>query len=406
MAGNGVRRAQNVGRMAVSAVKSNLLLFLIIVGCIIGFIIGVIANPAVQEIRDAEKKATTLMLIGFPGELLMNMLKMMVLPLIVASLVVATSSLDTQSAGRIGRRTVIFYLSTTFLASITGVLLAAAIQPGKIDREGGGDAKVNARTLDGFLDVIRSLFPSNIVEAAVFGHKTTYKTVPPQYETNYNVSVNGTLRNVTVMVYGGSNVVPTGTAMSPGMNVLGLVVFSIVFGGVLGRMGDQGAPMKGFFENLNDIVMVMVSLAMWYSPIGICSLIAQKVASMSDVAMLLALLGKFIATVLTGLVIHGLVTQPLIYFALTRKNPYKFIFGIRDAIFTAFGTSSSAATMPTTLRCVEENNKIDRRISRFVIPLGTTVNMDGGAFYEGVAALFIAQLNNRSMGVAQMVTIV
>lgn len=139
----------------VNFARQNLLLLLLITGCIIGFIIGTIIHSPVQGIRNPEDKATTLMLIGFPGELLMNMLKMMILPLIIASLVCSTSSLDARVAGRIGRRTLIFYLSTTLIASTVGVCLAAAIKPGEIGEGGGDKREKTARNLDGFLDVLR-----------------------------------------------------------------------------------------------------------------------------------------------------------------------------------------------------------------------------------------------------------
>ena len=149
------RYSRNTRRKVINVIRKNLLLLLIVIGCVFGFIIGVTINDAVQQIRDPEEKATTLMLIGFPGELLMNMLKMMILPLIVASLVCSTSSLDSRVAGRIGRRTLIYYLSTTFLAAIVGVLLASVIKPGEIGEEGEDKLPKSGRTLDGFLDVIR-----------------------------------------------------------------------------------------------------------------------------------------------------------------------------------------------------------------------------------------------------------
>lgn len=144
--------ASDIGRY----VKKNLLLVLIIIGCILGFIIGIVVNEPVQGIQDPEKKATAIMLIGFPGELLMNMLKMLVLPLIVASLVCAMASLESKAAGRIGRRTVIYYLSTTIIAAVVGIVLTAAIRPGKIDKPMNvGESMENVRTIDGFLDLLR-----------------------------------------------------------------------------------------------------------------------------------------------------------------------------------------------------------------------------------------------------------
>ena len=155
MAGGGRCNGRKFRRSLLRFIRKNLLLLLIILGCILGFIIGTIIHGTVQAIRDPEDKATTLMLIGFPGELLMNMLKMMILPMIIASLICSTSSLDPKVAGRIGRRTLIYYLGTTFLASTVGVLLAAAIKPGEIGDGGGDKMKKTARNLDGFLDVLR-----------------------------------------------------------------------------------------------------------------------------------------------------------------------------------------------------------------------------------------------------------
>ena len=136
--------------------RRNLLLILIIAGCIIGFIIGVLANEPVQNIKHKEERKTTLMLIGFPGELLMNMLKMLVLPLIVASLITAIASLDSKAAGKVGRRTVIYYAVTSFLATILGIALVMAIKPGEISKEKEFQKNSDPlRTLDGFLDLIR-----------------------------------------------------------------------------------------------------------------------------------------------------------------------------------------------------------------------------------------------------------
>ncbi|KAL9964518.1 hypothetical protein ACROYT_G028172 [Oculina patagonica] len=407
--------------------KQDILLFLIVVGVVIGFIIGAAVNPSVNDIEDPEEKATTIMLIGFPGELFMNMLKLLILPLIVASLICALATLDSKATGKIGRRTVLYYLTTTLLAVILGIVLVVSIRPGESGDKGEAEeTRITGphRNLDSFLDLIRSCFPKNIVEATFRQKNTKYKSVPAKIES-YNKTVNvsalhpnGTTKvynngthdyvTVTKEIYPGSDTIPDGQyiASEGGMNVLGLVVFSIVFGIVLGRMGDKGLPLKAFFETLNEVVMKMVTLVMWYSPIGICSMIAAKLAAMADILDALRLLGMFMVTVIVGLLIHVLVVLPIIFVAITRKNPYKFMRGLREAMVTAFGTDSSSATLPTTMRCVEEKNGIDRRISRFVLPLGATVNMDGTALYEGVSAIWIAQLNRIPLAPGQIVTTV
>ncbi|XP_044170960.1 excitatory amino acid transporter 1-like [Acropora millepora] len=405
----------------------NLLMVLLALGAAVGFLIGALVNKPVQEIVSPEKRATTEMLIGFPGELLMNMLQVIILPLIVASLITAVSQLDSRSTGRIGRRALIIYLTTTLSAVILGMILVSSIRPGKNEEAKGSAAKPNPyRNLDSFLDLIRSCFPSNLVEATFRQKKTQYRTDPGKYEV-YNASdknpmslgkneeiiqtmiYNATINITTVSkeIYPSSNTIPIGVGTNPtgGMNILGLAVFSIVFGIVLGRMGAKAKPLKKIFSALNDAVMILVTLIMWYAPIGICSLIAQRVASMVDIGGELRRLALFIATVLAGLSIHAFIILPLIFFAVRKANPFIFMYGMKDALMTAFGISSSAATLPTTIRCIEENNKVDPRISKFVLPLGATVNMDGTALYEAVAAIFIAQLNNYDLSAGKIIAI-
>lgn len=396
------------------------------IGAAVGFLIGAVINPTVQDIENPETKATTTMLIGFPGELLMNMLQVIILPLIVASLITAVSHLDARATGKIGRRALLFYLTTTLSAAILGMVLVSSIRPGKTDSPTGSKSNPNPYTTrDSFLDLIRSCFPSNLVEATFRQKKTYYRTDPGKYEFR-NVTgtspkleenekifevimVNATLNITTISkeIYPSSKTIFAGVKTNPtgGMNILGLAVFSIVFGVVLGKMGIRAKPLTAFFSSLNDAVMILVTLIMWYAPIGICSLIAQRVASMEDIGEELKRLALFIVTVMVGLTIHAFIILPLIFLAVRRTNPFVFMYQMRDAFVTAFGISSSAATLPTTIRCLEENNKVDPRISKFVLPLGATVNMDGAALYEAIAAIFIAQLNDYDLSGGKIVAI-
>ncbi|KAK2548075.1 Excitatory amino acid transporter 1 [Acropora cervicornis] len=270
---------------------------------------------------------------------------------------------------------------------------------------------------------IRSCFPVNIVEATFIQKRTKYKQVPPEYKkydelvnmssispnSDLKIVTNGTHNFTTIkeLVAPGSDTVPAGLEIAArNMNVLGLVVFSIVFGIVLGRVKERGEPVKKFFESLNEIIMEMIALVMWISPIGICSLIAAKLANMDDIGEALKMLGYLMGTAIAGLMTHGLIVLPLVYFIFTRKNPLIYIKNMSDAMVTAYGTDSSAATLPTTIRCVEQYSGIDKRISRFVLPLGATVNMDGTALYEGVCALWIAQLHDVDLGAGRIITIV
>lgn len=178
-----------------------------------------------------------------------------------------------------------------------------------------------------------------------------------------------------------------------GINVLGLLLFCIIFGILISRLKEKAIILKNFFESMLEVVMQLVRIAMLYSPIGVFFLIVAKMLEMDDLGDFVGSLGLYMVTVLAGLFIHGLIILPLILFIITRINSFKYIRGMSQALITAFGTGSSSATLPVTYRCVEEKNNIDPRVSRFVLPVGATVNMDGTALYEAVAAIYIAQLN-------------
>ncbi|XP_069764612.1 neutral amino acid transporter B(0) isoform X2 [Narcine bancroftii] len=190
-----------------------------------------------------------------------------------------------------------------------------------------------------------------------------------------------------------------------GMNILGLVVFAIVFGIALRKLGAEGENLINFFTSFNEATMILVSWIMWYAPLGIMFLVAGKIVEMENVLLLFTSLGKYICCCIVGHIIHGLIVLPLIYFIFTRKNPYSFLWGIFTALATAFGTASSSATLPLMMKCVEENNGVSKQISRFILPIGATVNMDGAALFQCVAAVFIAQLNNVSLDFVQVITI-
>uniref|UniRef100_A0A3B4G4J9 Amino acid transporter n=1 Tax=Pundamilia nyererei TaxID=303518 RepID=A0A3B4G4J9_9CICH len=192
---------------------------------------------------------------------------------------------------------------------------------------------------------------------------------------------------------------------SKGMNVLGIVIFSATMGLLLGKMGERGTPLVNVCQCINECVMKIINAAMWYFPFGIVFLVAGKILDMHDPAHLGEKLGMYFITVLCGLFVHGLILLPLFYFFFTRKNPFTFIRGLLQALVIALATSSSSATLPITMKCLLENCGVDRQIARFVLPVGATINMDGTALYEAVAAIFIAQVNEYDLDFGQLVTI-
>uniref|UniRef100_A0AAY4DY39 Amino acid transporter n=1 Tax=Denticeps clupeoides TaxID=299321 RepID=A0AAY4DY39_9TELE len=337
---------------------------------------------------------------GFPGELLMRMLKLVILPLIISSMITGVAALDSEVSGRIGLRAVVYYFSTTIIAVVLGILLVTTIKPGvsqsadNIDREG---TTPNVTTVDTLLDLVRNMFPENLVQACFQQYKTQRKEIivsnpsPPMNTTTFPP-----LTTIFTTVIVG--------AYSDGINVLGLIVFCVAFGLVIGKMGERGRILLEFFDALNEATMRLVQIIMCYMPVGILFLIAAKIIEVEDWDIFRKM-GLYMVTVLSGLAIHSIIFLPLIYFAFVRKNPYTFALGMAQALVTALMISSSSATLPVTFRCAEENNRIDKRITRFVLPVGATINMDGTALYEAVAAIFIAQLNDFALDVGQIVTI-
>ncbi|XP_070827091.1 neutral amino acid transporter B(0) [Chaetodon trifascialis] len=370
-------------------VKANLLVILTVAGVIIGVLIGL-------GLRNATLTRTQIIYIGFPGELLIRLLKMIIIPLVVCSLVSGAASIDPKALGKLGGWAMLFFLVTTLIASSIGVVMAFILTPGSVSGSRpsvqGLDDDVPApkEVIDSFLDLIRNIFPSNLVSAAFQSYATSYKDITRN-------STDGT-PNVTV------EKIPVGRDQD-GMNILGLVVFAIVFGVALRKLGEEGEILIKFFNSFNEATMVLVSWIMWYAPLGIMFLVAGKIVEMDNVAALFASLGKYIACCIIGHAIHGALVLPAIYFIITRKNPYTFLWGIFTALATAFGTSSSSATLPLMMKCVEENNGVSKQISRFILPIGATVNMDGAALFQCVAAVFIAQLNNTPLNFIQVITI-
>lgn len=173
-------------------------------------------------------------------------------------------------------------------------------------------------------------------------------------------------------------------------NVLGLVMFSVVLGITLGKLKERGKPLQDIMVCLSEAMMTITSWVIFISPIGVFFLVAAKCMEVESIAKIIDLLGQYFCTVMLGLFLHGFGTIAIIFFLVVRKLPYGYIAKMSQVLATAFGTGSSSATMPITIGCLD-NMGIDPRVTRFVIPVGATINMDGTALYEAIAAIFIAQ---------------
>nr|XP_057946900.1 excitatory amino acid transporter 5-like isoform X2 [Doryrhamphus excisus] len=381
--------------------------FAVVTGCTLGFLL-----------RSFNLSTQAKIYFSFPGELLMRMLKMLILPLITSSLMSGLAAMDTKASGRLGVLTITYYLWTTFIAVIVGIVLVLIIHPGTGSEKDGHHMSTGPvmTSADALLDLIRNMIPSNLIEATFQQYRTdlvpivqnsnikesqaNYVYVMPDYH-NPRLG-HPVFLEITPAPEINYKIVPS---TSKGMNVLGIVIFSAAMGLLLGKMGERGAPLVNVCQCINECVMKIINAAMWYFPFGIVFLVAGKILDMHDPAHLGEKLGMYFITVLSGLFVHGLILLPLFYFFFTRKNPFPFIRGLLQALVIALATSSSSATLPITMKCLLENCGVDRQIARFVLPVGATINMDGTALYEAVAAIFIAQVNEYDLDFGQLVTI-
>ncbi|KAF7996281.1 hypothetical protein HCN44_001913 [Aphidius gifuensis] len=321
-------------------------------------VFGVIAGTVLGFSLKAVKTDWTpreIMYIEFPGDLFLRMLKALILPLIVSSIASAIGKLDLSLSSKIGMRSIYYYATTTICAVILGIILVSIIRPGVgaiIDTNDDDSLTPQAgNTVDTLLDLIRNIFPPNLLQACLQQYRTiiTFK--------------NETIRNATG---DGLNLIKTvehvGHEYRDGMNTLGLVIFSIILGITLSKMGEVGKPLLDFFTSLSEAMMIITNWIIWLSPIGVTFLVASKILDIPDIGAVAGALGWYFCTVLLGLFIHGFGTLSLIYYVCTREMPFKSIGKMSQVMVTAFGTASSSATLPITLQCLE-NMGVDTRIS-------------------------------------------
>ena len=330
--------------------KKNGLLYLMIAGIVLGIFSGWMFG-------------NTMLAVEWIGEMFLDALKMLVVPLIISSMIVGIAGLgDIRKVGKTGLITLVYFLITTCIAVGIGLVMVNIIEPG----------------------------------VAV---EMTVEQVPEKVVGKESVAITDILK---------SFVSPNLVQSMANMEILPLIMFSLVFGGVLTTLGEPGKRAIDFFDTVNAAIMKIVHLLMYFAPIGVFALIASKLGAAGGGDLFLAELakiGKYVTTVISALLIHGLVVLPAILYMITRRNPIIYFKNVVGALTTAFSTASSSATLPITIECAEQNNRISRKSCLFVLPLAATVNMNGTALYESVAAMFIAQMLGIQLGLGDQMII-
>lgn len=294
------------------------------------------------------------------GTIFVKLLKLIAVPLIIASLVKGISDLkDISKFKNIGVRTIVIYVLTTVVAITIGLVLVNVVQPG----EGISDETINKLT--------QTYANSGGVQSKIAEASKQLKSGPLQFMVD---------------------MVPDNAikAMSENKSMLQVIFFTIFLGISMLLIGEKNAkPLKDFFDSLNEVVLKMVDLIMLFAPYAVFALLANVVVSSNDPDLLVALL-KYAFTVVGGLLLM-IVFYMILVSLITKKNPFWFLKNLSPAQLLAFSTSSSAATLPVTMERVEEYIGVDKEVSSFVLPVGATINMDGTSLYQAVAAVFIAQ---------------
>lgn len=312
-------------------VRKNLLLIFTFSGVIFGVGLGL-------GLRAAGPDNTTVLLISYPGELFIRMLKLMILPLIIASLISGSASLNAKMNGRIVVKTVLYFMATSLLNAVLGVLLAIAIHPGSPLAKEALESEINAKVgpsstvniLDGFLDLGRNIFPENLFQASFQQVHTVYNE---QSVIRENVTGTGESEQLTEVV--------RSVKYRAGTNTLGIIVFCLVFGTILGSLGKKGAVVVDFFTVIDAVILRIVTGIMWLSPVGVASVIMSKILIVDNLSTVMSNLGLFIVTVVVGVLVYQWIIQNLIYFLCTRRNPFTFYLNLLEPWVTSFATAST-----------------------------------------------------------------
>ncbi|MGO4887554.1 dicarboxylate/amino acid:cation symporter [Anaerobacillus sp. MEB173] len=291
------------------------------------------------------------------GTLFLNSIKMLVVPLVLFSIILGTAGIsDPKKLGRIGGKTISYYLITTAIALVIGLSIAYVIQPGA-----GGAFETEASQFEA-------------------------KEAPPVMETLLNI-------------------IPTNPidSMAQG-TMLQIITFAVLIGFALARLGDKTKGILNLVEQGNEVMMYLVKIVMYLAPYGAFALIASAIGKLGLPALQAMFL--YMISVVAALIIHALITYGSAVAFLAKQNPIEFFKKFSPAMIVAFSTSSSSATLPISMKTAQENLKVSKSVSSFVQPLGATINMDGTAIMQAVATVFIAQVYMIDLSFGDLITVI
>jgi Na+/H+-dicarboxylate symporter len=299
--------------------------------------------------------------VAWMGDIFLRALRMIIIPLILSSIISGVANIGTaENLGRLGLKTFFYYIMTSTIAILTGLVLVNIFQPG-IGADLGLSQAVEglSGSKDTIWETLKNIIPTNIFQAFVENR------------------------------------------------MLSVIFFAIVFGFFITQVKPKHSHvMKEFFNSFFEIMMKITLFIIKFTPLGIFGIVAKVVSEQEDLINLLMRMGMYMGVVVLALFIHTFITLPVILRFIGRINPFKYFKAVSTPLLTAFSTSSSNATLPLTMEAVEHNGGVSNKITSFTLPLGATINMDGTALYECVAAIFIAQAYGVDLSLIEQFTIV
>jgi len=318
-------------------------------------------EPYIPVITKAAYHNPPVVYVSWMGDLFIRALKMLIIPLILSSLISGITSIGSGgNLGKLGLKTMLYYVTTSFFAILTGQVLVNLFKPGV-------GANINfVQEVEGlvekqksFIEIIVGIVPDNIIQAMADNE------------------------------------------------MLSIIFFAIIFGFFITKVGKKYADfLQDFFTSVFEVMMKVTLFVIKFTPLGIFGIVVKTIADQDDLGGLVSSMGLYMLTVILALAIHATITLPLIVKYIGKANPLKHFKNMTTPLLTAFSTSSSGATLPLTIQSVEEESGVSNKISSFTLPLGATINMDGTALYECVAAIFIAQAYGVDLSFFQQIIIV
>jgi Na+/H+-dicarboxylate symporter len=325
----------------------------IIIALILGAIVGLVLNLFAKDLFDILDPY----LFNPLGQIFLNLIKMLVVPIVFVSIVLGTAGLgDPKKLGRIGVKTVSYFLVTTCIAIVIAICLAYVTDPGMVEGIDKSQAEFETEEAPPVGETLLGIIPANPLMAMTEG------------------------------------------------NMLQIIAFSIFIGLGLTALGEKTKGVLNLFEQVNDVLMYLVKLIMKFAPYGTFGLIASAIGSQGFGA--LKAMGLYFIVVFAALIIHAIVTYGSTIFFLAKKSPIWFFKNFSPAMTVAFSTSSSSATLPVSMDIAQNKLNVPKSVSSFVQPLGATINMDGTAIMQGVATIFIAQVYGIDLSLEQLITVV